>query len=391
MPIACETPDQLQGVDMVRIAKVEPLTVSYPEPNDDNATRMLTLCRIETDDGLVGWGEAVTTWPAVSRATEALIEGFAELLIGADVRGNVELWRSMRSHSWWYGHGGGLSSFAIAAIDIALWDLKGKATGLSLVDLLGGASRERLPVIASTHAFRSSIAEEADVHGRYVADGYQGVKIGFGKRGEARLGYDIERDITFVRAVRESIGPEADLMIDRGQSLPWDLERAVTFTQAIEDQRLRWMEEPFEPHEIENFKAYRARVGTMVGTAEREWDDIGYERVIRSGIVDVVGCDPGRAQGITGSAKVIDLVERAGLWFNAHTWSSAIVTAASIALSATTDRCLLVELKPMENPMQHELVAEPFAHDDGWIAPPTSPGLGIDVDESVVERYRVRW
>lgn len=373
---------------MVRIKRVEPVTIEYPEPNDNGESRMLTLCRVESEDGIVGWGEAVTTWPAVCRATEALIEGFSDLLVGKHVTQNVALWRSMRNHGWWYGHGGGLASFAIAAIDIALWDLRGKVTGLSLVDMLGGATRDRLPVIASTHAFRASIEAEASVHSDYIADGYRGVKIGFGKRGESNLGYELERDIQFVREIRDAIGPDASLMIDRGQSLNWDLERALRFTRAIEEQRLKWLEEPFEPHETQNFLAYRNRVSTMVGTAEREWDELGYRRVIESGIVDVVGCDPGRAQGITGSLRVIELVEEAGLWFNAHTWSSAIVTAASLALSATTDRCLVFELKPMDNPMQHELVKDPFRHDDGWIVPRAIPGLGIEVDEAVVERYR---
>ena len=127
---------------------------------------------------------------------------------------------------------------------------------------------------------------------------------------------------------------------------------------------------------------------TLVGTGEREWTEEGYRRVIDSGIVDVVGCDPGRCGGITGALRVIELVENAGVWFNAHAWSSPIVTAASLALSAITPRCLVFELKPIENPIQHELVTRPFGQNRGWIDVPTSPGLGIDVIEPTVERYR---
>jgi L-alanine-DL-glutamate epimerase-like enolase superfamily enzyme len=86
---------------------------------------------------------------------------------------------------------------------------------------------------------------------------------------------------------------------------------------------------------------------------------------------------------------VISLVEKADLWFNAHAWSSAVVTAASLALSASTPRCLLFEMKPIPNPMQDELVSEPFRQDDGWITVPRRPGLGVDVDEKVLQKYRL--
>ena len=111
--------------------------------------------------------------------------------------------------------------------------------------------------------------------------------------------------------------------------------------------------------------------------------------MISSGLIDVVGCDIGRAEGITGALRVIALVEQADVWFNSHAWSSAVNTAASIALSATTPRCLLQELKPDENPMQHELVDEPFAQKDGWIEVPRKPGLGVEPRESVLDRYRL--
>ena len=102
----------------------------------------------------------------------------------------------------------------------------------------------------------------------------------------------------------------------------------------------------------------------------------------------MIGFDPGRAEGITGGRRVIELVEEAGVWFNAHAWSSAIVTAASLALSLTTPRVLVFELKPEENPMQHELVESPIEQRGGWVEPLDGPGLGIEVRESVVERYR---
>ena len=111
----------------------------------------------------------------------------------------------------------------------------------------------------------------------------------------------------------------------------------------------------------------------------------GYRSFIATGVADVIGFDPGRAEGITGGRRVIELVEEAGVWFNAHAWSSAIVSAASLALSLTTPRVLVYELKAEESPMQHELVERPIAVSNGFVEPLDGPGLGIDVRESVVE------
>jgi L-alanine-DL-glutamate epimerase-like enolase superfamily enzyme len=104
--------------------------------------------------------------------------------------------------------------------------------------------------------------------------------------------------------------------------------------------------------------------------------------------VDVVGIDPGRAEGITGFKKATERIEHVRRQSNAHAWSSAICTAASLAVSFSTPSAQLFEFKPLRNPMQHDLVADPFEHVDGWVYPPVRPGLGIEVIDEVVDRYR---
>ena len=372
------------------IARIEAIPVEYKEPNDNDATRYVTLCRIEESGGAVGWGEAITQFAESTLATAVLIDGLADMLKGRDPLAINQIWEDLVKRSWWYGYEGGIASFAMSAIDVALWDLKGKLLGQPVSVLIGGALRQTLPVIASTHAFDPSLDAEIERHGRYVTDdGFQGVKVGMGKKGETRLGYEHDRDVAFVTGVREAIGPNALLMMDRGQSLAWDVATAIARTRAFAEHGLYWMEEPLEPTDVEGFRRLRQHVACLIGTAEREFTPRGYKRVIDSGIVDVVGFDPGRAGGITGGLKVIQLVEAADLWFNAHAWSSAVTTAASLALSASTPRCLLFELKPIVNPLQHELVAAPFGHAGGWIKVPEAPGLGIEVLENVVRKYRM--
>ena len=313
----------------------------------------------------------------------------AELVVGTDPMENVATWRKIKEATWWYAYRGGPAAFALSAIDIALWDLKGKLLGQPLINLLGGAYRERVPALASTHAFNPSIEYEAERHGRYVREqGYVGVKIGMGKRGQARLGYEIDRDVEFVRLLREAVGPNAWIMIDRGQSLVWDLGDAIRRTREFERYGLKWIEEPLEPADFEGFRKLRQQVTTLIASGEREWDARGFAEIISSGLVDVVGCDIGRAEGITGVLRVIALVEQANVWLNSHAWSSAVNTAASIALSASTPQCMLQELKPDESPMQHELVEEPFAQRDGWIDVPRRPGLGVELREDVLKKYR---
>ena len=373
------------------IRAIEAMSVSYPEPNDSEATRYLTFVKVTTSEGVVGWGEAVTMFPGVSRATERLVEALAEPLVGRCIIDTESIWTELVDNAWWYGYRGGIFSFALSAIDIALWDAKGRVLGQPLIDLIGGAKQTRLPAIASTHAFRADLDKEIERHGAYVShEGYLGVKIGFGKRGDARLGYELERDIRFIADLRKAVGPTAWIMVDRGKTLPWNLDDAVARVRAWEDQGLKWIEEPFEPDAFDHFAALRAQTTCLFAGAEREWDVRGYTEAMADGTLDVIGCDVGRVGGITGALKVIELVEARGKSFNSHAWSSAVNTAVSVALSAATDTALVQELKPDANPMQDELVPHPIGIVDGYVEIPRTPGNGAEIDPTVLEFYRLR-
>ncbi len=371
------------------IASVEAIPVAYPEPNDFNATRYLCLVKITTDDGVVGWGEAITQIPEANPAVAAIIQGMGELIIGKDPVHTEAIWRANKDRAWWYGYNGGLASNAVSAIDIALWDLKGKILGKSVLDLLGGPVHERLPAIASSHAHYESIPAMVDEAQEWLSSGLQGMKVGFGKRGDARLGYEHDRDVEYVRAIREGIGDDKSIMIDCGIAVKWDVSTAVKRVQAFDDYNIAWIEEPLGAWDPEGYATLRAKTTTLIAYGEKEWNLEGFERVLATGTCDVVGVDPGRAEGITGFKKVTDRVEAYRRQANAHAWSSAIVSAASLAISFSSPACKLFELKPLRNPMQHDLVPEPIEHIDGWVYPPSDrPGLGIDVQEDVVDRYR---
>jgi L-alanine-DL-glutamate epimerase-like enolase superfamily enzyme len=373
---------------MSKVVKVEPIPVSYPEPNDFNAIRHLCLVKITTDDGVVGWGEAITQFPEASLATKAIIEGMAERVIGADPLNTYAIWQSLRDKAWWYGYNGGIASFAISAIDVALWDIKGKLLGTPVVRLLGGAVHEKLPAIASCHAHYEDIGRMVEEAQEWLATGLRGVKVGFGKRGNARLGYEHDRDVEYMRRMREGLGATTQIMIDCGWAIKWDVMTAVRRVQAFEEYDLTWIEEPLGAWDPEGYANLRSKTTTLIAYGEKEWNLEGYERILQTGTVDVVGVDPGRAEGITGFKKVADRVEYHRRQANAHAWSSAITTAASLAISFSSPACKLFELKPLRNPLQHDLVTEPFEHRNGYVYPPDKPGLGIEVIDDVVDSYR---
>lgn len=373
----------------MNVRTIEAIPVAYPEPNDNGATRHLCLVRLTTDDGVVGWGESITQWPEASRATREIINGMAPLVIGRPVTDVVGIWHSLVDHAWWYGWRGGIAYNAIAAIDIALWDAKGRTLGASLLELLGGAVHDRLPAVASCHAFKPELEDLVADMGSWVGSGLQGVKVGFGKKGESRLGYGHDRDVSFVRMLREAIGPDAALMVDLGVAVYWDPPTAISRVRAFAEFGLSWIEEPLGPWDREGYRRLRAAVDTAIAWGEREWDARGYDEVLGTGCVDVVGVDPGRVRGVTGFQQVAARVEAAGRTLNAHAWSSAIVSAASLAASFASPAARLFELKPLPNPMQDELVERPITHVDGWMLPPTGAGLGLDLIPDVVDRYRL--
>jgi L-alanine-DL-glutamate epimerase-like enolase superfamily enzyme len=373
----------------LKITAIEPIPLAYPEPNDHDLTRYLLLVKVTTDEGLVGWGETWTRWPEATKACIDLIDGMAEVILGEDPGGIEPIWRKLRAHSYWYGTGG-LASFAISAIDIALWDIKGKRSGEPLVDLLGGAVQEKLPAIVSSHADKADLREGADEIGDWLDErDLKGVKYGMTWEGPARLGRSHERDVAFVREIRERIGPDRDIMVDVRAAFPWDIGTATRRILGFEEYGIRWIEEPFQPSALDLYRDLRGRITTMIGFGERSRTVEEFTAAVATGLTDVVGVDPGSAEGLTGCVKVIERIEAANRHFNAHAWSGAIISAVSVALSAASPSTLVFEVKPRRNPMQHELVADPIDPVGGWISPSTRPGLGVEIVEDCVSHYRL--
>jgi L-alanine-DL-glutamate epimerase-like enolase superfamily enzyme len=372
------------------IESVEAFPVSYPEPNDHGRHRAVCLVRIRDRDGRVGWGEGTTYWPEAAVATAVLVEALGPRLVGGDPCLTTTLMDDLRAQTWWYGtEGVGIAGFALSAIDVALWDLKGHVLDQRVLDLLGGPAKEELPAIASSHAAHSEIPDMATEIASWLESGLTGVKVGFGKLGDARLGFDHDRDVAFMRAVREAIGPDKRIMIDCGVRNRWTVAEAIRRVQAFEEFGLDWIEEPLGAEDPDGYRRLRQATATAIAYGEREWSPRGVARIIATETVDVVGLDPGRVGGVTGFARSCDLLEIARREGNAHAWSSAIDAAASLAISWAKPVCRQLEEQPFKGPMQDDLIGGAIVHQDGLMPQPQGPGLGIEVDEAVVRRFAI--
>ena len=372
----------------MRLGGAECFILRWPEPNDFGHDRMTLLLRLDSADGVSGWGEAIGMWPEALRAIRVVIQdGLLPLLGGRDLRDVEALWHAMKAQTWWYGEGG-LATLALSAVDMALWDLRAKDAGVPLVQLFGAAHRS-LPACASLHVNQATIDDSVrDIAGHF-AGGFRSAKLGLGKRGLSRAGRDPDYDVQLVQALRDAVGTGAGIMVDAGNGTVWDLPTAVRTVNRMAEAGIGWIEEPFHPTNIAAHQALKAAVRTRVAAGEREYTLAGYTRWIESGAVDVFGLDPARVEGVTGFRRAAAAIEAAGCTVNAHAWSTAVLTGASLHLSLASPSAELFELKPLPGPMQFDLVDEPFWHRGGLVAAPDRPGHGAEPRADVLARYRV--
>jgi L-alanine-DL-glutamate epimerase-like enolase superfamily enzyme len=374
-------------MDVETIARVEALPLRYAEPNNNGKTRCVALVRIETASGAVGWGEAITGSEDASLAMKVIVDrGLGPRLIGRDPRDVEAIWSEFRESTYWSGNGG-IVTFALSAIDMALWDLAGRLAGVPLYRLLGGKRRDRVRAASSIIFDTANLAAIGDYFAELRARGYGVLKGGWGHDLSIAFGKDAKRDVAIVRTVREAVGDDAEIIVDVAAGSNWTASHAIAMARAFEPYRLYWLEDALPEGDLDGWKRLRAGTATPLCTGEKSWLVPDFRRLVDTGALDVVMIDPGRAEGVTGVRKVIEMAAEARQAWNAHSWSSAINTAASLHLAAASPNVLILELKPEPSPMQNDIVRDPIVMEDGFITVRDAPGLGIDVDEAAVRRY----
>ena len=335
--------------------------------------RVTSLVLVHTDSGQVGIGAAYSHPGLVHLIVQ---EQLAPLLIGEDPTEVESLWQKMYRITRWYGRKGAAMS-AIGAIDTACWDLRGKSLGQPVWALLGG-QRPTCPAYASALLWKepAALAEEAAL---LIERGFRRVKM--------RLGYGGDIDRAAVLAVREAIGPQCDVMCDG--SMRYSLDDAVSLGKFLADNNVFWFEEPFEPEDIDSYVALRSRVSVPLAAGENEFGLQGFRELIRAGALDIVQPDTSRCGGITEAKRVADLALTAGLRVAPHTWSDAVAVIANAHVVASLPHGITVEVDQTGNPFIEELLVEPLVVRDGQLSLSKAPGLGIELNPSLLRRYRL--
>ena len=382
-------------------AKGRGRTVMTPITDLWNSTELL---RDESTSGLT----PTTTWGIVVRAEDAegrtgvgttgwghiaavpLIEHLAPFVIGR-MPTDLELtWETMYRATINFGRRG-IVLHAISALDIALWDLLGKQLGQPVYNLLGGRVRKSMPAYASRLYGTENLDALAIEASAYVADGFRAVKqrMPYGPR-DGLTG--IRKNIELLETVAEAVGPEVDQMVDA--YMGWDLPYAVRFLRAVEDAgiRLRWIEEPLIPDDIAGMAELRRRVSTPIASGEHEGTRWGYRELIVSEAVDILQPDVNRMGGITEARRVWALGETFGREVIAH-----VGAAHNMHLSISSLATPWLEYIPPpkaegtadEDQLFWDLFPEEPRAVDGEVTPNDVPGLGITVNEDLLESASV--
>jgi L-alanine-DL-glutamate epimerase-like enolase superfamily enzyme len=371
----------------VRITRVEPIVLRAGAVDTGRAdgTQDAFLVRVHTDEGLVGIGEADTS-PYVAAtmiempSSHSIARGLGELLVGENPFEIDRLWQLLFHGSDHYGRGGA-ALHAISAIDIALWDLAGKASGRPVCELLGGARVEELPVYAS-EVMPETEDEVREIARRAVDGGYGALKLGWGP-----LGRDLARDEALVRAAREVLGLDRALMLDGGRA--YTVKSALELLRRLEDVGLYWLEEPLDPHDFEGYRRLTDTSFVRIAAGEADSGIEAFRTLVERAHLDVLQPDIARCGGFTIGREIAALARRRSVEVVPHCFSTGVLVAASLHFAAVLDRPTYSEYSVADSPLVDRLLAEPFRLVDGKVSVPTGPGLGVELDEEALERMRV--
>lgn len=357
--------------------------------------RNWVIVRVDTDDGAIGVGEATLEGKEATIATA--VSELARYLVGRDPRPVLHHWQAMYQAFW---KGGPVLQSALAGVEIALWDLKGKALGVPVHELLGGPVRERAR--AYTHVRRpgavqgervtmwweqgspeASAALAKDLVGR----GFTALKTGpFVEHGTRRDAAWLRRTVERAAAIRAAVGPDVDLMIDlHGRLEP---AAAVRFAEEVEPLRLYFLEEPVPPESLDGLRrvARRARVPLAVG--ERLYTKHDAWRLLQLGAVDFVQPDVCHVGGIAELRAIAAMAEACQVLVAPHNPLGPVATAAALQVAASIPNFAVLEMKVDDVPWRNELLATgPILPVEGYFEIPRGPGLGIEVDWTCVRAH----
>jgi L-rhamnonate dehydratase len=383
-------------VKNVKIIDIEVAYLRIPQIAEEaNGTQDCAVVLVHTDEGITGIGEAESS-PHVARAiveaprSHSVMVGLREVLIGENPLEIERLWRKMYQATIYFGRRGAVIH-AISGVDIALWDIKGKAYGQPVCDLLGGSTNAKVRAYASA-LFGADGKETGEKAARYKEAGFTAFKFGWKDFGRHQ-----RTDRAHVEGVRNAVGPDAPIMLDVGWAYDsggpeWDHTTALRRAQIFADYDVFWLEEPLHPDDWDGYRELCDRSPIRIAAGE-ELQTIGdFRDLIERAHIDVLQPDVARAGGITETMRVAALAYAHRKPVVPHHYSTGILGTASVHVNAAIPNGLFQETPaPGEGSILNTDLVQPKVEldEDGCIIIPKGPGLGIELDMDIFNRYRV--
>jgi L-alanine-DL-glutamate epimerase-like enolase superfamily enzyme len=352
------------------------------------------LVEVEADDGCTGWGEAkaaVGSAGACPAVVTAVNEELGPALVGHDARRVNAAWDGMyngpRAH-YALARGRafpilgrrGATISAISGIDMALWDLLGRSLDVPVLDLWGGPRTDLLPAYASGGwADLDGIGEQ--LRG-YVAHGFGGVKMRVGV-----MDGDVRTSVARVRAARDGLGPDVDLMVDAHGT--WSPPEAMRFAAGVADVGLRWFEEPVNADDRAGLRRVRGSTAIPIAAGESESTRFDFRDLVAHDAIDVLQPDLAICGGPSEGRRIAALAETHQLELAPHCWGSALSFSAGVSLAFASSAARVIEYSLGGNPFLRDLPEEPITVAEGAVHAPTRPGLGVTPRHDFLEEHEV--
>lgn len=359
------------------------------------------IVEIVTDEGVTGIGEAAIAYGLGGTAAAGMVKDLAErLIVGRDPSRIEDLWSQMYDHSFWAKGGGAITFAGIGAIETALWDIKGKALGVPVYELLGGRIRDHLRVYANGWYGAARTPDEfAKASERPLRDGYDALKCyplavpdKNGLRHVTRRIVDRDfADLAFekIKALRRAVGPKIEIMLDLSGGLTTD--ETIRLCRRFEELEITWIEEPADPFDVGALKKISEHVHIPVAVGERLYTRYGFRKVLEQHVADIVQPDVGNTGGIMETKKIAAMAEAYSMRVAPHNCGSALSTAAAIQISACLSNFMTLEIYPyfpegagyvqlLENSPEDRIKKSALALTD-------EPGLGVSLAAEVMEPF----
>ncbi len=371
----------------MKITKVEGIILRLPVRQAvADGTQDDLLIRVETDEGITGYGE-VDTSPEVGKAvidaemSHGTCYGLREILVGKDPFDIEQIWELMYRKTNYYGRLG-VVMHAMSGVDMALWDIMGKALGKPVHKLLGGSYCSDVRAYASL-LMPENVEEVREAVRRYIAEGFTALKLGYGP-----LGQDVRRDVALAAAAKEAAGRDVEVMIDIGHG--YSLKEAMQAAQEFQNLGIFWMEEPLPPEDFDGYRNLCASTPLRIAAGEQDAGRWTFRRLIWEAGLDVVQPDISRVGGLTEAKRIAYMAHEANRLCVPHAFRTGVLVAACLHLIAAIPNSAFLEFSVTESALRRELLAQPFKVVKGRVAIPTQPGLGIEINPDTVKAYMVR-